>query len=233
MVCRLDQDGRLILYISEYPPSWGFAQCNAYFNLTMKVMPLLAKQFERKRQHVEIGSSFFAALEQSVKGTMLPDGEMREYDSASLPPQPGQWPNAIWQGLKYWTCSRCGGTHWWIPISGCGRNADGVPCVSCCSCFPPRPAQALACGRGEAFTDEQRKEENIKLPNVEEWTPSYLKHAERRAWVVQAAIAPTPESAWRLTPSEVRQKLLKLRQGYKGTDGRPLGALRASERPRG
>lgn len=233
MVCRLDQDGRLILYITEFPPSWGYAQRSAYFDLTLKVMPLLAQQFERKRKHIPIEGSFFAALEKSVKGTMLPDGEMREYDSDSLPPQPGHWPNAMHQGLRYWYCARCGGHHWWIGASGCGRNADGVPCVNCCACFPPRPAQALACGRGEPIGDEQPKDENITLKNAEAWTPDYLRDAERRAWVVQAAIAPTPERAWRATPAEVRRKLLGLRQGYRGTDGKLLGPLTAWERPRG
>lgn len=244
MVCRLDADGRLILYTTEFPPSWGYEQRSAYFNLTLRVMPLLAAQFERKRKATTVEGSFFASLDKTIKATLLPDGEMREYDSASLPPQPGHWPRAMWDGLRHWYCPRCGGSYWWIGTDGCGRNEDGVPCVSCCVCIPPSPGQAIACGRGVELDGERRVstqgigkldgERREPVPTVKgEWTPGYIRRAETRAWVAAAAIAPTPERAWRLTPPEVRRKLLAQGKSYRDSTGRRLGPLTSWERPRG
>ena len=228
-VCKLTADGELTAYTSEYPEKWTYEQRMAFERVTSKVRGEMASQFERRREEAVGGGSFFASLSKTVDAIKKPDPEMNELNSASARTQPGHWRAATWMGLRYWFCTRCGRTYWWVG-SGCGRNVDGVPSVKCYHCHPPRPGQATACGRGEE-TEEAAAGftgGNHMLPNVppapagEAWEAVDLRNTERRAWVARAATAPTAEAAWRCTPPDVRAKLRAAGTTYRGSDGKLL-----------
>ena len=221
-VCKLDKNGSVTAYISRFPEAWGYRQRDAYFNLTLKIMPELDAQFSRKRGAVVKKSSLFASLSATLDAIKEPDKEMAELDSASQYRRGGHWKNSLWQGVRYWFCERCGRTYWWV-MGGCGRDRNGVPHVFCYHCHPPRPGRAVACGRGE-LTEEAAQAHyggNAKLANTPPgeaeaaWEATHLLSVERRAWVALAATAPTPEAAWRAMPEYVRTQI-KASGGIKG-----------------
>lgn len=221
-VCKLDKSGNVTAYISRFPEAWGCRQCDAYFNLTMKIMPELNAQFSRKREAVTKKSSLFASLSATLGAIKEPDKEMRELDSESQHQRGGHWKDSMMKGVKYWFCERCGRTYWWV-MSGCGRDRNGVPHVFCYHCFPPQPGRAVACGRGE-LTQEAAQAHyggDAKLANTPPteagavWEATPLSYVERRAWVALAATAPTPEAAWRAMPESVRTQI-KASGGIKG-----------------
>lgn len=210
-ICRLENDGTVTAYTSRFPEAWGYKQCEAYQRLMIKIMPELDAQFNRKRGAVAKKSSLFASLSATLSAVKSNDPEMKELDSASQFRTSGHWKNSMWQGTRYWFCARCGRTYWWV-MDGCGRDRNGVPYVMCYHCFPPRPGRAVACGRGELTDDtsyglNERPENTPPCEAGEAWEAMSLRSVEQRSWVALAAIAPTPEAAWRALPEYVRTQI--------------------------